>query len=113
LSATCRALRPYLIICPTASPPGYIKAETRSGGAYVAHRNRLERNITASTGGPLPAPPGAAPWRRWRTLRPRPLASSLPWPRCHKYNVHKKQLVHFALKSWAAEQACRRRSAVE
>jgi hypothetical protein len=94
LSATCRALRPYLMIYPPASPPGDIKAETRSGGASVARLcyHKVQERIK-SPAGPLPAPPGAAPWRWWRTLRPRPLTSSLPRP-----SLPQIQVVHFALK---------------
>jgi hypothetical protein len=101
LSATCRALRPWLMICPTASPPGHIKVETRSGGAYVAHRNKLKANDDYKNRRGHSRPHRAtAPWRWWRTLRPRPLAGA-----------RSRGLA--ATKPPAAVQACRRRSAAE
>ena len=43
LCATCRAPGPWLMILPSACAPGYIKAETRSGGAFVIPHATLKR----------------------------------------------------------------------
>jgi hypothetical protein len=96
LCATCRAPGPWLIIMPSAALRAFVKAVTRSGGAFVIPLGHTQTIKRACGAGSLPAPPGQSPWRRWRVRNPKPLLTPC-----------KSDLVR------AIVQACRRRSAVE